>query len=77
MLNNGTGNYFHFLAVFDLNMNFKRHSELFKFNNYQVEFCAGLLIEDDRFIITYSYLDNQSCLITLNHDYVNNKLLWF
>lgn len=77
MLKNGTGNYFHFLAVFDLEMNFKRHSELFKFKNYQVEFCAGLLIEDTRFIITFSCLDNQSCLITLNHDYVNNELLWF
>jgi len=77
ILRNGTGNYLHFFAVFDLEMNFIKHSELFKFENYQVEFCAGLLIEKEQFIITYSYLDNNSCLITLKHDYVNNELLWF
>ena len=73
----GPGNYFHFIAVFDLNMNFKRHSELFKFKNSQIEFCAGLLIEEEHFIITFSCLDNQSYLNTLDHEYVKNELLWF
>jgi len=77
ILRNGTGNYLHFFAVFDLEMNFKRHSELFKFENYQVEFCAGLIIEDRHFIITFSCLDNQSYLITVDHEYIKNELLWF
>jgi hypothetical protein len=53
-------NYLHFFAVFDLQMNLLRYSETFKFQNYKVEFCLGLIVQDKQIILSYSVMDTQS-----------------
>tara|TARA_E500000331_G_scaffold269302_1_gene260763 strand:- start:143 stop:2026 length:1884 start_codon:yes stop_codon:yes gene_type:complete len=70
-------NYQHFFAVFDLNMNLKRHSELFKFGNEMVEFCTGLIMEEKRLILSYSLLDTNSYVSTYDYDTIRNSIKWY
>jgi hypothetical protein len=51
-------NYFHLFVVFDTQMNLKKYSNKFKFNNYMIEFCIGLEIINDKLVICYSLNDN-------------------
>ena len=70
-------NYQHFFAVFDLNMNLKRHSELFKFGDKMVEFCTGLIMEEERLILSYSLLDTHSYVSTYDYDTIYNSIKWY
>jgi mannosyltransferase OCH1-like enzyme len=70
-------NYQHFFVVFDLNMNLIRYSELFKFNNASVEFCMGLIIKNDKVILSYSIMDTATKISTYSLDYINNNLIWY
>ena len=70
-------NYQHFFCVFDKNMNFLRHSELFKFDNYKVEFCLSFLFKNNNIYIAYSGLDTICKLSIYNIDYINNNILWY
>ena len=74
---NYKANYLHFFAVFDEDMNLKRYSEIFKFENYQVEFCLGLIIEETRTIISYSCMDFMSKVAIFDNNYINNILNWY
>jgi mannosyltransferase OCH1-like enzyme len=70
-------NYQHFFAVFDLDMNLIRYSELFKFEDSKVEFCVGMIIKNDEMILSYSLLDTKSIIATYDIDYINNNLKWY
>jgi mannosyltransferase OCH1-like enzyme len=70
-------NYQHFFAVFDLDMNLLRYSELFKLDNSSIEFCIGLIIEIDRIILSYSILDNTTNISAYSIDYIMNDILWY
>ncbi len=74
-------NYQHFIAVFDLNMNLLRYSELFKFENYKVEFCMGLIIRENKkysqLIMTYSVMDTRSILGVYDMKYIKNGIKWY
>jgi len=59
---NESGNYFHFFAVFDDNMNLKKYSEKFKFEGLRIEFCIGLEEKDGKLLVCYSVNDNLSKL---------------
>jgi mannosyltransferase OCH1-like enzyme len=69
--------YQHFFAIFDLDMNLKRHSELFKFGDRIIEFCIGLIVKDSEIIVSYSLLDTQSIVAVYNLDYINNDIKWY
>jgi len=73
---NENGNYYHFFAVFDLNMNLIKYSEKFKFDNYKIEFCIGLEFIDDNIIICYSTNDNKSIMAIYRPSRLN-ELIWF
>jgi hypothetical protein len=70
-------NYQHFFAVFDLEMNLIRYSELFKFEDAKVEFCTGMIIKNDELILSYSALDTKSIIATYDIEYINNNLKWY
>jgi mannosyltransferase OCH1-like enzyme len=70
-------NYQHFFAVFDLDMNLIRYSELFKFEDCKVEFCIGIIIKNNEMILSYSALDTKSIIATYDIDYINNNLKWY
>jgi hypothetical protein len=70
-------NYQHSFVVFDLNMNLLRYSELFKFENYKVEFCLGLIIEKNRTIISYSTNDINSKISIYDTYTIKNNIKWY
>ena len=69
-------NYQQFFAVFDLNMNLLRYSELFKLNNCRIEFCIGLIIEEDRTILSFSSLDTNIYIGVYDNDYIKS-IKWY
>ena len=70
-------NYQHFFAIFDLNMNLIRYSELFKFDDYKIEFCIGLIIKKNKLILSYNLLNTQSIIATYDIDYINKNIKWY
>ena len=70
-------NYQHFFAVFDLNMNLLRFSELFKLGNCKIEFCIGLIIKEEEMILSYSLQDTQSKVSVYSMDTINNSIRWY
>lgn len=70
-------NYQHFFAVFDLNMNLLRFSELFKLGNCKIEFCIGLIIKEEEMILSYSLQDTQSKVSVYTMDTINNSIKWY
>ena len=69
--------YHHFFAIFDLDMNLKRYSELLKLGDCLVEFCIGLIIKETEIIISYSLLDTQSIVAVYDLNYINNDIKWY
>ena len=69
-------NYQHFFAVFDLDMNLIRYSELFKFGDRNVEFCISLIVKDYSIILSYSLMDIQCFISEYNLDDINN-IKWY
>jgi hypothetical protein len=70
-------NYQHFIAIFDLEMNLIRYSELFKFADFKVEFCIGLIVKDKSIILSYSLLDTTCIISEYEIDYINNNIKWY
>jgi len=68
--------YNHAFVVFDIDMNLLRYSDMFTFENKQVEFCLGLIIEKDRTIVSFSTLDNTSRIGIVSNEYIRNGLVW-
>jgi len=68
--------YIHNFVVFDTDMNLLGYSNPFKFENFIVEYCIGMILnEDNNFIITYSTLDKTSKLIVLDKKYVKSLII--
>ena len=55
--------YYHIVAVFDKEMNYKRNSPPFKFEGEPIEYCLGLVVEEERIICTYSTWDGTTKLV--------------
>uniref|UniRef100_A0A6C0BJX4 Glycosyltransferase 2-like domain-containing protein n=1 Tax=viral metagenome TaxID=1070528 RepID=A0A6C0BJX4_9ZZZZ len=53
--------YYHCLVILDHNtLKYKRHSILFKFEDSPIEYCLGLIVEDERLIFGYSKMDRET-----------------
>jgi predicted GH43/DUF377 family glycosyl hydrolase len=68
--------YQHFFAVFDLEMNLIRYSEVFKFGGKPVEFCTSFVMKGDKFMIAYSLLDTQPMISVYDSSEIK-KLTWY
>lgn len=69
-------NYVHFFVIFDLQLKLLRYSELFKFQNHKVEFCLGLIVQDNQVIVSYSVMDTQSFISVYPIKYLQ-ELKWY
>jgi mannosyltransferase OCH1-like enzyme len=69
-------NYQHFFAVFDLDMNLLRYSELFKLGDSKVEFCIGLIIKEKHTILSYSTMGTNSKISIYDNSYIE-KMKWY
>jgi hypothetical protein len=64
-------NYYHMFAVFDKDLNFLRHSAPFCFEDQCIQYCLGLIVEDDRVLTTYSTWDRTTKLAVYDKSYVD------
>lgn len=67
--------YYHFMLVFDDNMNLSRYSAPFKFEGECIEYCVGLVVEDERVIATYSAWDRSTTIALYNKRYIDESIL--
>ena len=65
-------NYKHIFAVFDMDMNLLRYTPQFKLHKTKVEYCIGLIIEEDRTILSFSSLDTKIFIGTYKNDYIRS-----
>jgi tetratricopeptide (TPR) repeat protein len=68
--------YYHMLAVFDKNMNLLRYSAPLKFEGECIEYCIGLVVEEERVIIPYSTMDRTSTLALYSKEYIESKMIY-
>lgn len=71
---NKDGQYYHRIIVWDNEWNVVKYSEDFKFLGANIEFCCGMTIKDDSFLITFGFQDTTSFLLTIPCDFVDNML---
>ena len=64
--------YYHIIAVFDESMNLLRYSAPFKFHTEPIEYCLGLVVEDERVLITYSVWDRETKLGIYDKKYIDS-----
>ena len=62
------------IAVFDEDMNFKKHTAPFKFEGECIEYTLGLIVEDDRVIIPFSTWDRSTKLAVYDKKMIDDKL---
>ena len=62
--------YYHILVTFDTDMNITNYSAPFKFSEECIEYCIGLIVEDERLIMTYSKYDNSTSIATYDKKYI-------
>ena len=64
--------YYHIFAVFDDSMNLLRYSAPFKFHTEPIEYCLGLVVEDERVLVTYSVWDRETKLGIYDKKYIDS-----
>jgi tetratricopeptide (TPR) repeat protein len=63
--------YYHIFSVFDENMKLLRYSAPFKFDTECIEYCLGLIVEDDRVICSYSSWDRTTNIALYDKSYID------
>lgn len=63
--------YYHFIAVFDADLNFLRHTAPFKFEGEAIEYCLGIVVEEHRLLATYSTWDGSTHLAVYDKSYID------
>jgi hypothetical protein len=62
--------YLHFFVVFDINMNLLRYSNILKLHKKKIEYCIGLIIENNRTILSFSSLDTSVFIGIYDNNYI-------
>lgn len=68
--------YFHMLVIFDKYMNLKGYISDFKFENCIVEFCLGLIINNNDIIISYSTYDSNCKIGIYDKKQIETLITW-
>ena len=66
--------YYHIFSIFDENMNLLRYSAPFKFTNQCIEYCLGLVVEENRIICTYSDWDRTTVIGVYDKTYIDELI---
>ena len=75
-LGRGACQYYHIFIVFDHNMKLLRYSDEINFGTKNVEYCCGIIVEDDRVFVTYSELDKTSKVAIYDKDYIDSLFIY-
>ena len=73
--NNEPRHYYHSIVVFDKNMNLLRYSLPIKFSSGEIEYAIGMVVEEDRVIITHSVWDRESYIKIYKKEYIDSLFL--
>lgn len=69
-------NYYHCIVIIDKDtFQLIKYSRPFQFEGENIEYTLGFVIDNDRFIVSYSLWDNQSKIVTYPMNYINNLFL--
>lgn len=68
--------YYNMLVVMDENMNVKRYSAPFLFEGERIEYSLGLVVEDERVLITYSLWDRHSKIGIYDKSFIDSKMIY-
>jgi hypothetical protein len=55
-------------------MELLRYSAPFKFEGESIEYCLGIIVEDERVILTYSTWDRTTKIAIYNKNYIFSKV---
>ncbi len=70
--------YYHVFVTLDANtLTYKRHSSMFSFEGEQIEYGLGLVVEDDRVLVSYSTWDRTSKVAVYPRTLVEEMLVPF
>lgn len=67
--------YYHMLVKFDINMNLLSLTCPFKFSDNAIEFVCGLIIEQDKIIISHSIWDRESYIKIFDKKYIESLFI--
>jgi hypothetical protein len=67
--------YYHMLVVFDKTMKLLRYSAPFVFEGESIEYCLGLIVEEERVLITHSAWDHSTNINIYDKKYVDEKMI--
>jgi len=67
---NKDGQYYHRFVVWDKEWNIVHLSEDFKFFGANIEFCCGMTIKDNEFLMTFGFQDTTAFLLTAPCDFI-------
>jgi len=66
--------YYHMIVVFDESLNLLRYSAPFKFEGDCIEYCLGIVVEDERVLISYSTWDRTTRVGIYDKKYIDSIL---
>jgi tetratricopeptide (TPR) repeat protein len=66
--------YYHIFSIFNEDMTLLRYSAPFNFDKECVEFCLGLIVEDETIICTYSTWDKTTNIVLYDKNYINSLI---
>jgi tetratricopeptide (TPR) repeat protein len=68
--------YYNMMVVFDSSLNLKRYSAPFKFSDQPIEYCLGLIVEEERVIMTYSVWDRSTMIAIYDKTFIDEKTVY-
>lgn len=66
--------YYHMFVCLDKELNLLRYSAPFKLSDASVEYCLGLIVKEDKVIISYSEWDRTTKVSIYDKKYIDNKI---
>jgi hypothetical protein len=66
--------YYHMFVILDKELNLLRYSAPFKLSDASVEYCLGLIVKEDKVIISYSEWDRTTKIGIYDKKYIDNKI---
>ncbi len=66
--------YYHLICVFDNNMNLLRYTPPFKLTKSPIEYCLGIIVEQDRILLSFSDWDRTSAVGEYKKTYIESKM---
>lgn len=68
--------YYHLIVVFDEKMNLKHYSPPFKFEGEPIEYCLGIIAENENVMISYSVWDGSTKIAIYDKSYIDSLLIY-